>query len=83
MATGVPVIATDVGGPAEILEDQVDGLLLPPRNADAWAAAIRDLLTRPDDLQEMGRRAREHARARFSVRRHVEEMLEVYRTVAG
>jgi glycosyltransferase involved in cell wall biosynthesis len=82
MAMGVPVIATDVGGPTEILEHRVDGLLLPPRNADVWAEAIRDLLTRPEDLLEMGRRAREHA-GRFGVGRHVQEVLEVYLEALG
>jgi glycosyltransferase involved in cell wall biosynthesis len=83
MAMGVPVIATNVGGPAEILEDRVDGLLLPPRNAYTWADAIRDLLAKPDDLLEMGRHAREHALARFGVARHVDDVLDVYREVLG
>jgi glycosyltransferase involved in cell wall biosynthesis len=81
MATGVPPVATETGGPAEIIDHGVDGLLLPPRDADAWADAVRDLLRRPDDLREMGSRAREQAVARFSVAKHVEQVLDVYRAV--
>jgi L-malate glycosyltransferase len=81
MAMGVPVIATDVGGPAEILDEGVDGLLLPPRQPEVWAEAVRDLSARPEDMLAMGRRGRERAIARFSVRRHVEAVLEVYREV--
>ncbi len=43
MAAGTPVIATDVGGVGEIVEDGVNGLLVPPREPAALAAAIRRL----------------------------------------
>ena len=41
MAAGVPVIAADAGGPAEIVTDEVDGLLTPPGDVEALAAAMR------------------------------------------
>jgi glycosyltransferase involved in cell wall biosynthesis len=41
LAVGTPVIATDVGGVGEIVTDGVSGLLVPPQDADALAAAIR------------------------------------------
>jgi glycosyltransferase involved in cell wall biosynthesis len=44
MACGVPIVATDAGGPAEILEHGSDGLLVPPGDADALAAAVIQLL---------------------------------------
>lgn len=78
MAMGVPVIATDVGGPAEIIRDGIDGLLLPPRRPEVWAGAVRSLIAEPDRRREMGRRGREHAVARFGVERHVQAVLEAY-----
>jgi glycosyltransferase involved in cell wall biosynthesis len=44
MACGVPVIASAAGGPAEIITDAVDGLLVPPGDARALADAIAELL---------------------------------------
>jgi glycosyltransferase involved in cell wall biosynthesis len=78
MAAGVPVIATEVGGPAEIIRDGVDGLLLPPRRVEVWAEAVRALAAQPGELAEMGRRGRQRAAARFGVGRHVEAVLEAY-----
>ena len=41
MALGVPVVATNVGGPPEIVEDGREGYLVAPREPAAWAQAIR------------------------------------------
>lgn len=81
MVMGVPVIATEIGGPTEIVDEGVDGLLLPPRQAEVWADAVRGLIARPDHMYEMGRIGRERAIARFGVGRHVGAVLEVYRAV--
>ncbi len=78
MAMGVPVIATDVGGPAEIIREGVDGLLLPPRRPERWAAAVRSLLDDPGRMRDMGRRGEREATARFGVAQHVEAVLEAY-----
>ncbi|MBK5928467.1 glycosyltransferase [Rhodobaculum claviforme] len=48
MASRLPVVATRVGGVAELVEDGVSGLLVPPGNTDALAAAIERLLADPD-----------------------------------
>lgn len=64
MAMGCLVAATAVGGPAEIVSDGVDGLLLAPRNPRAWARALLELFERPAAMQAM-RAAAPHAAARF------------------
>ncbi len=77
MASGTPVIATAQGGTAEIIEDGVNGLLAPPRDAGAWATAIDRLL---DDLGLRERLVR-MGRARsadFGVAHHVDGVLAVY-----
>jgi glycosyltransferase involved in cell wall biosynthesis len=48
MATGTPVVATNVGGLPEIVEDDRTGLLVPPRDPAALAAAISALLADPE-----------------------------------
>jgi L-malate glycosyltransferase len=81
MAAGVPVVATDVGGPPEILAERACGLLLPPRQPPVWAAAIDDLLRDPARLTAMGERGRAEARRRFGLERHVAATLAVYESV--
>jgi glycosyltransferase involved in cell wall biosynthesis len=83
MATAVPVAATEVGGPPEILAGCDCGLVLPPRRPRAWADAIRPLLAEPGRLREMGERGREAARRRFGIERHVAGVLAVYEDLLG
>ena len=52
-AAGVPVLASDVGGIAEIVRHGQDGLLFPMGNAAALAQHIREILRRPDRLDEL------------------------------
>jgi glycosyltransferase involved in cell wall biosynthesis len=83
MAMGLPVVATSEGGPAEIVRDGVDGTVLPPRDPQRWAAAVDELLRNPELRAEIGRRGRERALAEFSVARHVDALLGLYREVAA
>jgi glycosyltransferase involved in cell wall biosynthesis len=65
MAAGLPVVATAAGGPAEVITDGVDGLLVPPGDVAALAAAVRRLLLdqalRAQLGQAAARRAEEFA----------------------
>jgi glycosyltransferase involved in cell wall biosynthesis len=60
MALGLPVIATDCpcGGPAEIITNGVDGLLVPIKDEKALEEAMRRLLADPDYAEALGRAAR-------------------------
>ena len=82
LAAGTPVIATDAGGVGEIVEDGVNGLLVPPRDPDALAAAIRRYLGEP------GLEGRLRAAARASVAGYEPERIytrieELLREAAG
>jgi phosphatidylinositol alpha-mannosyltransferase len=58
MATGAPVVATDIPGYREVVRDRLDGLLVPPGDPDALAASIVEILGDPAlaaDLSEAGR----------------------------
>lgn len=79
MALEVPVIATNVGGPAEIIQDGREGYLLQPRAPQAWARAIRRLAENPEQAREMGRAGRRRVEQAFGVGDHVAAMLAVYR----
>lgn len=66
MASGRPVIVTANPGIADYVEHEETGLLVPPGDVDAFAAAVDALIADPARAREMGRRAAEVARARFA-----------------
>jgi glycosyltransferase involved in cell wall biosynthesis len=65
MASGCPVVASDVDGIPDAVVPGETGLLVPPREPEALAAALAVLLDDPDRRAAFGRRARELACARF------------------
>jgi len=67
MAAGVPVVASRVGGVPELVRHDETGLLVAPGDEDELAAAVTQLLTQPSVRARYGRRAREVARANFSL----------------
>jgi len=80
MAMRVPVVATDVGGPAELISNAVDGLLLPPRNPSLWARELSALLAKPRRRIAMGQAAWAKA-VGFGRAEHVTRVLRVYQDV--
>ncbi|MEZ5461187.1 glycosyltransferase [Dokdonella sp.] len=58
-AAGLPIVATDVGGNAEIVREDINGLLVPARSEDALAEAMIDLLSDPQRMAAMGKAGRD------------------------
>jgi glycosyltransferase involved in cell wall biosynthesis len=83
MAMGVPVVATDRGGPAEVVRDGRDGRLVPPRDPRAWSRAVGELLCDPALRAAMGASARARALARFGVAAHVAGVVHAYERALG
>jgi glycosyltransferase involved in cell wall biosynthesis len=80
MLRGRAVIASDVGGLPEIVEHGVTGLVVPPRDPAALAAAMRELASDPARAAAMGVAGRRRAETVFSLERCVERHVEVVRT---
>ncbi len=78
MAAGLPIVTTDVGGNAEAVVDGETGWLVPPRDPEALAKRILDLLLCPDKAMEWGEKARSRVRELFTVEKMVEEHLNLY-----
>jgi L-malate glycosyltransferase len=82
LAAGVPVVATKVGGPSEIVRHGVDGMLLAPRDPSGWAGEIRNLLAQPGALAEMRARGRDRAEV-FSAPAAARGVMDLYKAVSA
>jgi glycosyltransferase involved in cell wall biosynthesis len=79
MATGLPVVATGVGGTPEVVVDGTTGLLVHPRDPGALADTMLWLLRRPETRQRMGLAARRRVEERFAMRHTIEAYDGLYR----
>jgi glycosyltransferase involved in cell wall biosynthesis len=77
-AMGVPVIATDVRGCREVVDDGVTGVLVPEGDAAALAAAVASLAADPSLRRRMGAAGTRKARAQFDQQRVIDITLDVY-----
>ena len=82
MASGMPVVATDAGSIPEALDDGIEGLIVPQRDAEALAAALRQLYENPEAASRMGANARSRFERELDSRvtdvallRHVNDLL--------
>lgn len=73
----LPVVATNVGGIPDIIEDGVNGLLVPPDNTPALTSALRRLLLDEDLRFKLGNEHYERSKA-FSVERMIEQTTDLY-----
>lgn len=81
MAMEKPVIATNIGGPKEIIKNEENGILVNPCDPEEMAAAILKLLQNKKLAEKLGRAGRETVERFFSIETHVSKIEEVYRMV--
>jgi len=81
MAAGTPVVGPRAGGVAEGAGEA--GLLVEPGSPQALASGIEALLADPERRSRLSRAGRARVSARFSMERHLADMVELYRRVAG
>ena len=78
LASGLPVIASDVGGASEQVIDGLNGRLVPARDIPAFAAAMVDLAADSARRDAMSLAAREHIRRYFTVERMTDDYLKLF-----
>ncbi|MEO7132702.1 MAG: glycosyltransferase family 4 protein [Vicinamibacterales bacterium] len=84
MASGTPVIATRIDGVTDVIvDDGRTGILVPPRDADRLAAAIRSLLDDPAGAAVMGARARAAVMQQYSLEAGAARWSALYQQVIG
>jgi len=82
MAAGLPAVATRVAGTVEVIADGA-GLLVPPQDPSALAAALRSLLTDRDEAARMAERGQADVRAHFGIAAVCARYVELYRGEGG
>ncbi len=83
MAAGVPVIATSRGGPAEFVEDARTGWLVDPEDHGGWGARAAAAMSDLHGTAAVASAGRAAVRARFSVERHTDSLLEIFDDAVG
>lgn len=81
MMSGLPVVATRVGGVPELVENEVTGFIVPPKNPQALAKGLQRLLDDPELRHRMGQLGREKALREFTLDRMLRETERVYEEV--
>lgn len=79
---GTPVVATRVSGHPEVIEDGVNGRLVPCDDPEAMAAACLELLRDPDRAGRLGEAGRRSVAERFDLERQLDAYLDYYRALA-
>ena len=78
MAMGIPVVSTTIGAIPEIVDHGVDGLLVPPNDAEALAAALGRLLGDADLRRRLGGAARRKVEERFDIERNLAQRARLF-----
>jgi glycosyltransferase involved in cell wall biosynthesis len=81
MAAGKPVVATAVGGVPDVIQDGINGWLVPPENPEMLSKSITTVLSDRDLQIKIGAHARQTIVEHFSVRSSVEKLLSIYNEV--
>ncbi len=83
MSTGLPVVATNVGGNPEVVIDSVTGFLVPAKDPQKMAEQIKTLITNPDLRVEMGMKGRQRVVEQFSLAETALNYAEQYKLLLG
>jgi N,N'-diacetylbacillosaminyl-diphospho-undecaprenol alpha-1,3-N-acetylgalactosaminyltransferase len=77
-AMGKAIVTTDTVGCREVVKDEVNGFLVPTKNADILAEKIKYLIDHPDERKVMGKNGRIRAINEFDVKRVISQYMELY-----
>lgn len=81
LASGKPIVSFNAGGAKDIINDGVNGFLVPIKDCKMLASRIIYLCENQDVLEEMGRRARMRAEQNFDINKRLSKLIDIYRKV--
>jgi glycosyltransferase involved in cell wall biosynthesis len=79
MALGLPVVASDIMGNPEIIEDKKTGFLVPKNDPESLAIRLKELLVNEDLRIEMGRSGREKIDREYNLKKNVVALEEIFK----
>jgi glycosyltransferase involved in cell wall biosynthesis len=80
-ACAKPVVATDVGGVPEIVEDGVNGILVPPERSDLLGEALKNFLATPEKRRMMGEAGYQKVKSEFTFESQTQKLEAIYNEV--
>src|SRR5262249_61152749 len=83
MASERAVVATDVPGHKDVVDNGETGILVPSDDAEKMAAAVESLLDDPERRRQMGKRGAERVRREFTLQSMIAKTAEVYRAATA
>jgi glycosyltransferase involved in cell wall biosynthesis len=83
MCSGVPVLSTNISAIPELIENGVEGLVVPPNDVYSLAAAMRSLLKNEDLREQMGQAGRRKMDDKFNIHEEVDKLLTVWKEAIG
>ena len=81
MAAGKPIVATNVGGIPEIVKQNINGILVQPKNPEKLASAIIEIAKNPKKAEIMGQKSRKIVEENFNLTKIVENITNCYRKI--
>jgi len=78
MTAQLPIIATNIGGIPEMIENNINGILIEPKNPDLIGEKITYLINNPEKAQAMAQKARQKAEQEFSLDKMIEKTKNLY-----
>ena len=83
MATGLPVVATELSGACDCVTEGKEGFIVPARDVDRTVEAIQWCYDHRDETRAMGRAARDRIESQFTLDHYNQRMIALYRELAG
>jgi glycosyltransferase involved in cell wall biosynthesis len=81
MASNIPVVATCIGGPAEIIEQNISGLLIPPDDPQMLAEALANLCAHPDERKRLGEGGYQRVKQAYNIDETIKRTLATYQEI--
>ncbi len=83
LATGLPCLASDIGGNRDLIDHDVSGLLVSVHEPAAWTSAMTNLLEDQDKAGRLGREARRRVEERYALPRVMDDYMDLYHRLLG